>query len=93
MLLSMHEEVNKKDNEVIESSTEIMSVEWNTLKNIQEITIDSALPKEEKIKNFIEQIGNPYLFRVGEVVVKTSFHENTNTLQEILQGYFDTSIF
>lgn len=43
------------------------------LVDIRDITIDSSLPQDERIKAFISQVKNPYRFRVGDVVVNVSY--------------------
>ena len=43
------------------------------LVDIRNVKIDRSLPSEERIKSFIEQIKNPYQFKVGDTVVKVSF--------------------
>ena len=44
-------------------------VDPNDLKEITEIQIDQTKPVPERILSFIEQTGNPYMFRVnGEFV-------------------------
>ena len=39
------------------------------LVDIRDVKIDRSLPSEERIKSFIEQIKNPYQFKVGDTVV------------------------
>ena len=57
--------------------------------DIREINIEETLPKEEKIKRFIEIVKNPYEFRVGEVKVRTSFSDTQVTMQERMTQYFE----
>lgn len=44
-----------------------------SLVDIRDVRIDAALPQEEKIRSFIEQIKDPYRFKVGDVVVNVSY--------------------
>ena len=37
---------------------------------------------EERVRGFVEQIKNPYCFRCGDAVVKTSFLDTDVTLVE-----------
>ena len=48
----------------------------------QRCKIDRSLPSEERIKSFIEQIKNPYQFKVGDTVVKVSFANTQNTITD-----------
>lgn len=52
------------------------------LVDIREVKIDRSLPSEERIKSFIEQIKNPYQFKVGDTVVKVSFANTQNTITD-----------
>lgn len=45
---------------------DVRTVDPATLVDIEEIEIDRTLPKEERIREFIRQIRNPYCFRVAK---------------------------
>ena len=51
--------------------------------------IDKDLSDTEKRKEFIRQIGNPYLYRQGEYVVKLSFADTDATLTDRLKEYIE----
>ena len=53
----------------------------------RDVVIDQDAPKEEKIKSFMRQIRNPYCFKVGNVVVKTTFADTDATLDDRLEHY------
>lgn len=55
--------------------------------NIEDIKINASLPKEARIKEFVEEIKNPYRFMVEDVIVNVVFTENENTLQDRMQQY------
>ena len=63
------------------------SVDRDTLVDIRDVEIDPELPREERIRSFVRQIGNPYCFKVGNVVVKTSFADTDVTLDDRLEHY------
>lgn len=44
------------------------------------------LPVTERILSFIDQLDNPYMFKVGDINVKVSYNENGPTLQESLEN-------
>ena len=52
------------------------------LGDIRDGKIDLTLPSEERIKSFIEQIKNPYQFKVGKTVVRVSFANTQNTITD-----------
>lgn len=52
------------------------------LVDIRDVKIDHSLPSEERIKSFIEQIKNPYQFKVGNTVVRVSFANTQNTITD-----------
>lgn len=49
--------------------------------------IDRTLPKEERIKDFIRQIKNPYCYKCGDVVVKVEFSDTDLTLEDCMEHY------
>ena len=61
--------------------------ELDELVDIRDVVIDQDAPKEEKIKSFMRQIRNPYCFKVGNVVVKTTFADTDATLDDRLEHY------
>ena len=69
-------------------AVDIRTVDPETLVDIRDVVIDQDLPKEERIQSFVQQIRNPYCFRVGEVVVKTTFADTDVTLDERMEHYF-----
>ena len=55
------------------------------LVDINDVSINSELPKEERIADFVSQIRNPYLFKCGKYTVKAVFSENGQTLEECIK--------
>lgn len=58
------------------------SVERDHLIDIRDVQIDNTLSSEEKIKSFVQQVKNPYCFKVGSVVVRVSYAESQTTLND-----------
>ena len=52
------------------------------LVDIRDVKIDSSLPTEERIKSFVEQIRDPYQFKIGSPVVHVAFANTQNTLTD-----------
>ena len=42
------------------------------LVDIRDVVIDKSLPLEERVRSYVEQIKDPYCFKVGDVVVRVS---------------------
>ena len=57
------------------------------IKNIEDIKVNAELPKEARIKQFVDEIKNPYRFMVDDVIVNVVFTEDRSTLQDRLQQY------
>jgi hypothetical protein len=51
------------------------------------VTVDTSLPKEERIRDFIRQVKNPYLYRHGKYVVKLTFTKTDVTLEDLMVDY------
>lgn len=69
---------------------DVRTVDPDTLVDINSVKINTDLPKEERIRDFINQIKNPYCFKCGNVIVKTSFIDTTDTLEDKLESYLRT---
>jgi len=67
---------------------DVRTVDPSTLVDINTVKVNTDLPVEERKKDFIRQIKNPYCFRCGKVVVKMSFADTTATLEDRLENYF-----
>ena len=45
----------------------------NTLPDLRDITIDKSKSVIERMEMFTAQVKNPYLFKVGDVIVKVAY--------------------
>ena len=68
-------------------SVDVRTIDPETLVDITSIRLDGELPRKDRIRNFLEQIKNPYCYRVGKVVVKVSFADTDVTLEDRLEHY------
>ena len=50
------------------------SCDPDSLTDISTVSVDRSQPVPRRITELIEAVGNPYLFKVGEVVVKVTFN-------------------
>lgn len=69
---------------------DLRTADRSGLKDIRDVTVDTGLPKKERILDFIRQIGNPYCYRHGDYVVKVSFADTDVTLEERMVSYIRT---
>ena len=63
-------------------NVDVRTVDPDTLVDVTKITIDESLPKEERIREYIRKVKNPYCFKVGNVVVKCSYSNDGVTLRD-----------
>lgn len=69
---------------------DIQTVDVNILVDIDTIKIRKELPKEERLKDFVEKIKNPFCFKCNGMVVKAVYNNNGETLEEKLVRLFLT---
>lgn len=50
----------------------------NKLDKIDNIVIDTNLPLAERIYNFFKQVNNPYMLKVGNILVEMEFSDRSN---------------
>ncbi len=55
------------------AETDFADVGLEELADISGIQIDKGLPLEERKKQYLKKVGNPYLVRVGNMKVKVRF--------------------
>ena len=68
-------------------AVDVRTVDRSTLRDIRDVKVNTDLPKQERILDFMRQMGNPYCYRHGKYVVKVSFTETDVTLEDILLSY------
>ena len=69
------EEMKKED---------IRTVELNILEDLDKIDVDKSLTKEERLLDFITKIKNPFCFICNGMVVKTSYSNTKDSLEDKL---------
>lgn len=65
-----------------------LTVNRDELTDVGAVEINTELPKEERILNYITQINNPYLCKCGNLVIKSEFTETDITLNYRLKQLF-----
>lgn len=63
------------------------TVDRNTLMQRSSVKINPGADKEERIRDFISQIGNPYCYLDGDMVVKISFSDTDRTIEDCIHAY------
>ena len=63
---------------------DIRTVDTSTLADIGKIRIDRTLPKEERLLAFMREVRNPFCFICNGMVVKTSFSDTDESLENKL---------
>ena len=53
-----------------------------SLVDIRDVKIDRSLPMEERVKSYVEQVKNPYMFKVCNTVVRVSYANTQRTMNE-----------
>lgn len=53
-----------------------------SLVDIRDVRIDRSLPMEERVKSYVEQVKNPYMFKVGNTVVRVSYADTDKTMND-----------
>ena len=71
-------------------NVDVRTVDRAALQDITDIKINRKLPREQRLQDFVRQIGNPYCYRCGKLVVKISFADTEATLEDRLEHYLGT---
>lgn len=70
------------------SDVDICTVQKESVVDIRDIKIDSSKSREERIADYIKQVKNPYLLQCNDIIVKMSFGESKETLEDKLESFF-----
>ncbi len=68
-------------------NVDIRNVVPEQLRDIRDIKVNVDLPKQERMLDYLRQIGNPYCFRYGKYIIKVSYTDTDVTLQDRLLAY------
>lgn len=58
----------------------------DNLTDIQNVSVDPNLSREERIVEFVRQIKNPYHFKCGKFTVQAQFAKDGASLEDCLQS-------
>ena len=57
-------------------SADLMESDPDGLVDLKDVRIDTSRPVRERMEDFVRQVGNPYLFKVDGLIIKTVFPSN-----------------
>lgn len=64
---------------------DVRTVKGEGLADIREVEVNQRKSRDGQIKDYLEQIKNPYCYRYGEYIVKIGFEDTTVTLTDRLR--------
>lgn len=67
---------------------DLRKVDRSTLRDRSTVRIDPEASTEERIQAWIEQLGNPYVYLDGGVVVKLSFADRGETIEDRINSLY-----
>ena len=68
-------------------SVDPKTVDRNALIQRSSVRLDPASSREERLRDFIQQIKNPYCYLDGKTVVKITFANTATTIEDCLENY------
>ena len=68
-------------------NTDVRSIDPTALVDIRDVSVNTSLPKNERMLDYLDQIKNPYCFKCGKTVVKVSFADTQTTIEDRLEKY------
>lgn len=86
----MKAKISKEDFQQLKN-VDIREIDPNTVTDIRCVRVDSSLPPAERIQDVVRQMnGNPFVYRCGNILIKTSF-AGTQSLQVVLEECLEQS--
>lgn len=67
---------------------ELEGIDKSKLVDIKDVKIDTTLPIEQRMENYLAQIKNPYCFRYGDAAVHVRFEPGGAELRQKLKSFF-----
>ena len=53
--------------------TDLLACDPEALVDLRDVRIDPSLPVRERMASYLDQVGNPYLFRVDGLVIQATY--------------------
>ena len=61
--------------------------ELSSLRDIKDVVVDTSVPRMERIRDYVAQIGNPYRYLDDGIVVEIGYTDTDVSLQDRLAAY------
>jgi len=74
------------------NSISLLDVYADEVDSLTAVSIDKSVKPEKRIESLIDQVGNPYIYRDGSMIVKISFANNGKTLQSCMEDYLESEL-
>ena len=71
-------------------SVDIRSVDKSSLVDLNSVHIDESKPVQERVLSFLQQIQNPYCFRIGDVAVKVNYKSDGPSFRQNFEDLLRT---
>ncbi|MBQ7121895.1 MAG: hypothetical protein IJO03_06480 [Clostridia bacterium] len=71
-------------------AVDIRNVDKSQLVDLNTVKIDDTKPVAERIESFLQQINNPYCFKIGDVAVKVNYKSEGPTFQQSFENMLKT---
>ena len=69
------------------SKVDPRTVDRSSLVQCADVHVGEGMPKMERVAEYMRQMGNPYCYLDGKILVKLSFAENGRTIEDCVRGY------
>ncbi len=71
---------------------DIRTIQPDSLEDLEKVKINMNQPVEERMKEFIKQIKNPYFFRCGKLIVQVEYSDTDKTINDCLKEYVESQM-
>lgn len=71
---------------------DIRTIRPDTLEYIENVKINTDLPVEERMMEFVRQIKNPYFFRCGKLIVQVEYSNTDKSINDCLKEFIESQI-
>ena len=69
---------------------DIRNVDKDALVDLRSVQIDASKPVQERLQSFLQQIQNPYYFRIGDIAVKVNYKSDGPSFQQNFENILRT---
>lgn len=71
-------------------NVDIRNVDKDALVDLRSVQIDASKPVQERLQSFLQQIQNPYCFRIGDIAVKVNYKTGGPSFQQNFENILRT---